>query len=329
MENQTRLPSNEAIISAYEDCYGNSRKVLEVTLVSSIPKIQKLIAEYVVVYLNQDGELKEESVIGKMYSDSNKGDASFQFLQYLWENGFGTDPQYTIVRPIAYFDEWKMMIMSKSPGQPLDDWIHDPGVNNKQLAFLIAEWLTRVHSLPLTEVRQLERTRANADLNRLYEGLTELIPSGKEQLKSIYDDFVRISDQLKSDKTVLLHGDFHTENVFIDDQKVIAIDFDHHFAGDPAWDVAYMACQIQVSSFFKKGDFDYFKPMIEYFIDTYLDTNPAYSRQAFLDRISIYSARSLFESLHYELCVLKTGNFSIVPPFLEKCELYLQGRVYK
>ncbi|WP_180994083.1 aminoglycoside phosphotransferase family protein [Bacillus sp. Marseille-P3661] len=326
MREKTQLPSTDAIISAYENCYGNSRKVLQVKVISTVPKIRKMIVEYLVTYHNQDGKLRDEYLIGKVYSDQEKGLASFQFLQYLWNNGFSSDLQYTIVRPIAYLQQWRMMIMSKSPGKTFDDWIHAPNADNMQLAVLISNWLTSMHAIPLTEVRKTTRTRANADVERFYKELAELLPGEKAKLKSMFDDFVQKSPKLKTEEEVLLHGDFHTKNVFMHEQKIIAIDFDHHFVGDPAWDVAYLTCQIQVSSFFKKGDFDYFQPMIEKFVNTYLDQHLSYNRNSFLERISVYGALSLFESLHYELCVLKTGKLSIVDPFLTKCGLYLQGR---
>ncbi|MGO4890451.1 phosphotransferase family protein [Anaerobacillus sp. MEB173] len=322
---QAPLPPIDTIISAYESSSQNTRKVIDATLVSSTPKIRKMIVEYLVRYQNQEGELKEESLIGKVYSDEDKGLASYQFLKYLWENGFDVNPQHTIVRPITYLKQWRMLLMSKSPGKTMDDWIHDPNVNSKQLSCLVADWLTQLHSIPLTTVRTAARTRATADINRFYDDLVERLPQEKERLISLYLQLAQQSKLLKANETVLLHGDFHTKNLFISGQRVIAIDFDHHFAGDPAWDIAYLACQIQVSSFFKKGDFDYLKPMVKCFIERYLDSHPTYKRKHFLNRLAIYSARSLFESLHYELCVLNTGKFSIVDPFLTKCELYLKG----
>lgn len=326
MTNEVLLPTIEEIISAYELSYGTSRKVLQANLVSSTPKIRKMILEYHLIYRNRNGELKGESLIGKVYSDQKKGIESYWFLQYLWNHGFGADRQYTIVRPIGYLQQYRLMLMAKSPGKTLDDWIHDPSSDNQQNAFLIADWLTRMHRIPLTSVRSAVRTRATADVKRFFQDLSERLPNEKAKLKSMYDQFVQNSGKLKTEQKVLLHGDFHTKNVFLHEQRVIAIDFDHHFAGDPAWDVAYLACQIQVSAFFKKGNFDYFQSMVKDFINKYLDAHPSYNRQEFLERISLYSARSLFESLHYELCVLNTGKFDIVDPFLTRCNRYLQGK---
>jgi thiamine kinase-like enzyme len=329
MTNQAKLPSIEEIISAYEASTGHSRQVLQATLISSIPKIRKWILEYLVTHRLPDGQIKEESIIGKIYSDEEKGLASFRFLQYLWKNGFADDPRYTVVRPIAFLQNWKMLLMSKASGKTMDDWLYDPMIDGKRIASLAANWLTRMHAIPLTKVRASIRTRANADLKRFYEELAALIPEEKARLKSIYDQCLQKSSLLSKDQSILLHGDFHPKNIFIDDQKVTAIDFDHHFVGDAAWDVAYLACQIQISSFFKKGDFHYFQPVVKHFIDAYLQAHPSYNQESFMERLALYSARSLFESLHYELCVLKTGKVTILDPFLRMCQRYLQGNGLK
>jgi streptomycin 6-kinase len=326
MTNHDRLPPLEEIISVYHACYGTSRRVLQAKLISTTTKIRKMILEYQIIYCNQAGERVEDNLIGKVYSDQKKGIESYQFLQYLWNNGFGADPQYTVVRPIAYLEQWRLMLMSKAPGRTLDDWIHEVNMDSRQLAYLLADWLTRMHRIPLTEVREATHTRANADVNRFFKELSALLPQEHARLKSIQHEFILNSKELLTNHLVLLHGDFHTKNVFLHENQVIAIDFDHHFAGDAAWDVAYLACQIKISGFFKKGDFYYFRSLITDFFERYLDNNPSCRRSDFLKRMSLYSARSLFESLHYEICVLKTGNFAIVDPILSICEHYLKGK---
>lgn len=323
---QFSIPPTEEIISAYQASYDDKRQVLQVVLISSTRKIRKRILEYLVTYRNRNGESKEETVIGKMYSDQAKGFASYRLMQYLWKNGFDTDSPYTIVRPVAYIQHWRMLLMTKAPGKTLDEQIHDPGTNTHHTALLVANWLARLHAIPVPEMKGSTRTRANADVRRFYEELAELMPSEAARLKHICDQLLKKSERAWTDQAALLHGDFHPKNIFINEQQVIAIDFDHHFAGDPAWDVAYLGCQMQLNGFFQKGDFDYFRPVIRHFIETYLDAHPSCNRESFYDRLSLYSARSLYESLHYELCVLKTGKLTILEPLLARCQLHLQGK---
>lgn len=324
-DEQLPLPPIQQITSSYEaSLTGDCRRVLTSTLVSSTAKMRKIILEYKVAYNNQQGDEVEEHVVGKRYSNGEKGLASSQLMQYVWDHGMGTDPHYRIVRPIAYLKTWQLLLMSQAPGRTLHDCIH--AGTGKQAAFLAATWLTRLHSISPANIQKKERTRANADISRFVKELEIAVPDKLSDIQSIYSRMLTKSAIQWTGPPVLLHGDFHPNNVFLDGQRVFAIDFDHHFAGDPAWDVAYLACQIQISGFFKKGDFHYFDPVVRHLIDIYLDCHPSYDRQSFLDRLFLYRANSFFESLHYHLCVLKDGTINTVDVFLGECEQALQGK---
>ncbi|MEH7223925.1 aminoglycoside phosphotransferase family protein [Bacillus sp. JJ1566] len=319
------LPSIEQIASSYEKCYEKeNRKVLSIILNSSIPKLRKWIVEYRLTYLNQEGKKEEEFLIGKKFSDQEKGNDSFRVLQYLWENGMGTDSSYTIIRPIAYYESCMMLLMTKASGESLKNCLNSDD-NHIRLALLIASWLRKLHSMPVAELRETKRTRAEADITRFYQELTMMLPEKGERLKALYDGLLTTSQNPWAGKHVMLHGDFHLENLFVDNNQVTAIDFDHHFSGDAAWDVAYLTCQLQVLGFLKKGDFQFFKSFIHSFIETYLLYTSEQYRLEFFKRISLYRARSLFESLHYELCVLHSGNSEIGDVFLHECENLLKG----
>ncbi|MEH7385236.1 aminoglycoside phosphotransferase family protein [Bacillus sp. JJ1521] len=322
---QILLPSIEHIASAYEKCYEKeNRKVQSIILNSTIPKLRKWIVEYRLSYLNQEGKEVEESLIGKRFSDHKKGNDSFRVLQYLWEYGMGMESSYTIIRPIAYFESCMLLLMTKAPGESLKECLYTDD-NYIELASRIAFWLRKLHSMPVAELRETKRTRAEADITFFYQELAMLLPEKGERLKTLHDGLLSTSPNPWTGKYVMLHGDFHLENIFVDNTHVTAIDFDHHFSGDPAWDVAYLTCQLQVFGFLKKGDFQFFKSFIHSFIETYLhDTSKGY-RSEFIKRISLYRARSFFESLHYELCVLHSGNSEIRDVFLNECENLLKG----
>ncbi|SDN60080.1 Phosphotransferase enzyme family protein [Paenibacillus sp. yr247] len=325
-DEQLPIPPLEQITSAYEASpTGDCRRILTSTLVSSTAKMRKFILEYSMAYTNQQGEEALEIVVGKLYSNGEKGLASYQLMQYVWDRGMGTDPYYRIIRPIAYLETWQLLLMSQAPGRTLHECIH-AGTDVKQAAFLAANWLSRLHSIPPANIQKNERTRANANINRFVKDLEIAVPNKLSDIQSIYNGLLTKSAMKWTGHPVLLHGDFHPNNVFLDGHRVYAIDFDHHFAGDPAWDVAYLACQIQLSGFFKQRDFHYFDPVVRHLIDSYLDFHPFYDRQSFLDRLFLYRANSLFESLHYHLCVLKDGTLDIVDVFLGECEQALQGK---
>ncbi|MFK9094778.1 phosphotransferase family protein [Bacillus salipaludis] len=280
--------------------------------------------EYIVTYLNQDGDMAEESLIGKVYSDPEKGWTCYQVLKYLWEHGMNTDSPNSVIRPVAYFEACPLLLMSKAPGRSLYE-LFNQDMDHHQIGSLIADWLKHLHSVPIAKLRKTTHTRAEVDVSRFYNDLSLLIPEKQERLKDLYNNILIKSVKPWNGQQVMLHGDFNLMNLFIEDEKVTAIDFDHHFLGDPAWDVAYLTCQIQLKGFLKKGNFNYFLPIVKSAIETYLSDYPEDIRLVFYNRFYLYRARSLFESLHYELCVLKTGKLDIVNAFLTECESALKG----
>jgi aminoglycoside phosphotransferase len=329
MKDEYPILPMEELIAAYEaDFIDEPRHVLSFSLVACMPKMKKWILEYAVTYEKQHGEEFQETVIGKIFSDPEKGMAGYRLMRHLWANGMNDEVDYTIVRPIAYLQSYNFLLMSKAPGKIIRDWMYETD-QAVDAAYHVAIWLKRLHQVPLMQIKQLRRTRADIDFTRLITELTKVVPEKEVAFQTLVNRLTLHPVTAGKENLAMLHGDFHIKNVFWDGHKVTAIDFDHHFIGDTAWDVAYHACQIQLSAFYKKGDFRYFQPAVKTLIDTYLTEIPESEHQSFLMRLFQCRSRSLFESLHYELCVCKTGALDIVDPFLQECELSLQGSAFE
>ncbi|NHN28992.1 phosphotransferase family protein [Paenibacillus agricola] len=326
-ENETVFSPTAEVGSAYAASFpGESRRVMSIDLVSSMPKMKKWILEYALTSRDETGVNMHESVIAKVFSDPEKGTASYHLMQYLWSNSMSEDPQYTLVRPISYIHSLNLLLMSKAPGRTVKDWLYETD-RWVEVATQIAVWLIRLHRVPLMQSSQTKRTRADVDLSRFVTELSDTVPEKEEAFQTFAAQLLHYHHANPWTGTpAMLHGDFHIKNVFWDGSIVTAIDFDHHFIGDAAWDVAYHACQMQLSAYFNKGNFNYFQPAVKTFIEAYLSSVPDSERQSFLQRLDFYRSRSLFESLHYEVCVCKTGALHIVDPFLQECEQSLQGK---
>jgi thiamine kinase-like enzyme len=320
-----KFPSLEEIRSIYETNTNNKRHVTKVELISILPRLQDTILEYLVTYV-QEGSIKKEAVIGKAYSQYEKGISSYHFLKFIWTNSFYDLKQFKVVRPIAFIPKQNFFLMSKAPGRKLEECLYDRTLDHIHIANQIAKWLTHMHNIPHTSFQVSTPKRTNPEINRYSHELIVLLPHEQSRVTSICQQLSKKLNSLLIDRAVLLHGDFHTRNIFFTPSQVVAIDFDHHFIGDPAWEIAYLICQIEISSYFKLGVFDAFSVMIQKIVATYLQANPFYDCDQFYDRLSFYRVCCYLESLHYELCVLKTGNQVIPEPFLHHCQTCLQGK---
>lgn len=312
------LPALGELVTAYQSAFYDERTVISVTLVSRTEKMRKQIVEYLVRYQTQQGEVAEEALMGKVYSDAAKGKACYELMAYLWASGMCATPEHTIVQPLAYFPAQRMFLMAKAPGKTFQDVILAED-GEAEAASQIAILLSRLHALPANEIDQAKKPRLATDMTRFICELEQQVPDHADQLHAFYKQLMAKMANADPSQPVLLHGDFHPKNIFVDQGKVTAIDFDQYFIGDSAWDVAYLASQIQLSAFFKRADFHLFDPIVKKLIDTYLDACPSPKPESFLDRLHLYRARSLFESLHYEVCVCRTEKREIVPVFLAEC----------
>ena len=124
-------------------------------------------------------------------------------------------------------------------------------------------------------------------------------------------------------KLVPSHGDFHSKNVYItDDGRVTLIDLDTFGRQEPAADVAYFLAQTAIIDYHRHRSFVVSKQHRDCFLHCYLGASPPIPH----DRLALHLGITFLQSLHYELCVLHTGNFAIVDLWLRNIErFFLDG----
>lgn len=148
------------------------------------------------------------------------------------------------------------------------------GVNNTirpspdnivDIVSLAAQTLAKIHSIKIsTNPSNQTPYLGNATLQHLTHN-TVCLPIPQSMVKGKI---------IESDQPVLLHGDYHFENILFRRNKTTheyevaaVIDFEEAAFGDPAWDVAYFCRCLGLSSF-KKHKLS-LRMLILYFLDTY------------------------------------------------------------
>lgn len=293
--------------------------------VSRARRLRKWIIEYRILRCGPAGELREESVVGKSYAD-DRGVVAYRLLWHLWRHGLGAGSRYTIARPIAYLEPWRLLLMSRAPGRTLAANLLDP-VHACRRAAEAATWLARLHVIPLPDPPPGGDPAREAGPGRFIRELGAAVPGQRARIVAL-GQLLAEGGAPRSSHVALLHGDLHPRNVFIDADRVTVIDFDHCTAGDPARDVAYLISQIQVAAFLRFGDFHRHDASARAALTTYLRKRPPLEPDAFLTRVARCRARWILESLHYELCVVHARRPEIVPAFLGEVERSLEGEIF-
>ncbi|MBD1373546.1 phosphotransferase [Hazenella sp. IB182357] len=326
MGNSMLYPSLEEISIAYHSSYQYKKKVDEVRIISRAERLSKLIIEYEIVFHTKRSRNQVDHVFLKIYENKTDAEKSYQMNHHLWVNGFQS-ANYSIARPLHYFKSYQAIMTEKMRGEAMLSYIMSSN-NTKILEsiFRVAYFLTKLHQLSCPIISSNFANRSKSNLENFYHDLMAFTPGQRTDIEYIYNMLLHHSEDINNNSTTFLHGDFHLDNIFVNEGQVTVIDFDDHFRGDCAWDVAYFFAQIHVRSYLIFGDFDHFNDIADCFLNAYLLFNPQEDPSSFHKRLAFYSSRSLFEFLYYEICILKKKEPTLLQDFIQQCQRYINEK---
>jgi hypothetical protein len=265
-----------------------------------------------------NGNSRVRWYIGKVYG-SNRGQAHFEALHQLRKAGFCPPSPFTVVDPIAYIDEQCLLLQEKAPGRPLAEILsgHD-SIATVALA-QTALCLATLHNTVVDGKSRIEKVAA--DVARYVRELSIVLPHESARINMLMSH--ALLALLKPSVTLVSsHGDFHSKNVYItDDGRVTLIDLDTFGRQEPAADVAYFLAQSAIIGYHRHGSFAVSLRHRDWFLRCYQSASPPIPN----DRLAVHLGITFLQSLHYELCVLHTGNLGIVELWLCNIERFLRG----
>jgi hypothetical protein len=274
-------------------------------------KMRKIFFE-----LEVRGKKGPRNYIGKIYS-SDRGRTHFDALQCLRNAGFCPPSLFTVVDPIVYFDDHCLLLQEKAPGRPLAKVLADGNAAATKALAQTGLWLATLHNTVVESHNRIKKVAA--DVTRYGGELARLLPRQSARLERLMS--LALSELLMKDlKLVPSHGDFHSKNVYItDDGRVTLIDLDTFGRQEPAADVAFFLAQTAIIGYHRQRSFAASQQHRDYFLRCYLDASLPIPPE----RLAVHLGVTFLQSLHYELCVLRTGNLAIIDPWLCNIERFL------
>jgi hypothetical protein len=277
-------------------------------LVAAWTKLKKVLFE--IEELSPEGPVR---LIGKV-ARPGRGERAFQALSQVWDAGFRPPHPFTVVRPVAWLPARNLLLQEKAPGVQLAEPYRSGAQNAPALARCAAKWVAALHSLPLL-VEPWERDAAA--VARWREELSSALPAQAGRIVELCDRVAEGFGMSAPLPLVPSHGDFHPMNLFMTGDRVTAIDFDMFGARERSADVAYHLAQTAIMGYLRKGTFEASVEVREAFFNAYRESADAPPHP---ERLEVYTRAAYLQSLHFELCVLHTGNMSIVEPWLQAAE---------
>ena len=184
------------------------------------------------------GDIESRVLFGKTYC-LDEGEAAWRLLQILWNSEARKEGRILISDPIAYQSEIKTIWLCGMEGMTLNEC----DVRSEHFYELMAKTGSTVAGLHRTSIKaapSVTMSEIIAKFETTAELLGRLRPARREELRSLIEKLVALSDRIGGSFIATLHGDLHLKNLFVTSDRIARIallDLDNLSQGDPLRDL--------------------------------------------------------------------------------------------
>lgn len=239
----------------------------------------------------------KHDLIGKVYL-KDRADV-FLGMKQVSQNGFAPEAEFSIPAPVAYIPELNLLLIEKVEGSlATDAFVNSDEALRARVAERCALWLAHFHNSvpPLGTVYKLTADRMQSWVHRLVSPFRAL--EDKAQLLS--QQLELASSALEDVDVCACHGGFWHEQIILNSERVVTVDWDNHCTADPARDVAKFIVELEQLALRSHGSLDALSSTIDVFYKTYTSRSkfaitkslPAYKAAVCLKRAKHHLRRN-------------------------------------
>jgi serine/threonine protein kinase len=237
-------------------------------------------------------------LVVKRFIDRTKGRLEYSVMRMLWEKGFNRESALRIPRPFFFLEDLSLLIEEKAHGVLLRKNLrHNSPITSGGLK-AAARWLIKLHHVDADDegipLHPDDKTSIRGWVHRIGNREPELLPK-LEELSSLIE---RKLSSFKNLRFTLIHGDFQSDNIFIDKEKVTVIDFGRFCKSDPARDLSCMIAQTRTISFLETASPGSVLPLNAFWED-YLTAVSVGERESLSERTCTFVAIKYLENIDY------------------------------
>jgi aminoglycoside phosphotransferase (APT) family kinase protein len=259
---------------------------------------------------------RQAQVFAKVYS-TDRGAHALEAMRTLWVAGFRPPAREQVTRPYGYVPGPRVLFQARAMGQTWADFLLAEDRELAHASRRAGRWLAHLQRTPVA-ASPAERAEVPA-MHFCVDELSQAFPALGPRLQSIVG---RLEHRLSAagDPAVPSHGDYHPKNVLMTIEGTTVIDFDTFGLRRPAFDVGYAIGQLLIMSAFRVGAFGPGARAGLAFWHGYQR-----SGVAAWPEVAAEVARTILQSLHYELCTLRNQRFDLLERWPAMMEAWLDG----
>lgn len=237
----------------------------------------------------------EVVVFAKLYDD-NLGIHCYEVNQALWKHGFNKSGRYRVPQPLGFFADHALLLMLGVQGTPLGAAFDgDSSVDLVSGSREAAEWLAALHLSTLrvgSPDLDLDSLKQYCMADRVIKTIAGR-PDKMDLVRELMEMLEHRAAKLTADRcSVLTHGRYHHDHVFLMPEATSVIDLDRCRPSDPAKDVAEFIRMLRLTAFKEGFAMERAELAISAFLSSYLAILPQTA-----DSLGCYWATFVFHSL--------------------------------
>ena len=171
----------------------------------------------------------------KVYRNDH-GQETYRLLQSLAEMAEAGEKVYSVVRPIAYLSEVRMLVIEEAAGTTLQQMLLE-GHDSTAVARPVARAVAAFNQDELRITRQHALAKQSADVKRASSLVQWACPRVREEAKAITAAVVAGLEEVPP---APIHRDLKPDHIFLEGDRVNFIDLDSVALGDPVRDPAHL-----------------------------------------------------------------------------------------
>jgi aminoglycoside phosphotransferase (APT) family kinase protein len=261
-------------------------------------------------------------IVFKRYADRIEGRKTYDIMKMLWERGFNRKSRLRILEPYAYREDLGLMVMEDAHGMLLVRNLRQKGPAAVARMKAVARWLSRLHNLEAdfstVDLHPPDEISIRDFVREAGGGEPWLLP----QLAAVEATLLARMARFPNPPLNLTHGDFQCENILVDADKVIVVDFDRFCVSDPARDLGCMIAQTRTMGLLAGASSYAVQQGLEAFWEEYRAAVPAAEREALSVRTCLFAARKCLQNIYYMAVVLPVEKKETLSILLREVERF-------
>jgi hypothetical protein len=186
------------------------------------------------------------TVYAKTFRDDRAAAIDERF-RYFWSLAQADDSAPLVAQPLGFDAETRTVWQAPALGVPLRQVVLAVGIGRGVLE-RVAHALARLHAAPLAPTgAAVQRSVAHwlAEVRRRCQKITRIDAALEPRVARIAAAIEAQAERQARRPLSLIHGDFHPDQVWVQDGRVLLFDFDEFTLGDPMEDVAEFVLKLE------------------------------------------------------------------------------------